>query len=181
MRLVEHHRQLLSKWRLVSNLVGPGSLDEHYLDCEAALAPLRPSGRWVDLGSGAGFPGIVFASMFPDTQLELVDSRQKRCAFLNHVLATSEPKLPQVTVKCQRIEELEDHSYDGVMARALAPPQEVLNLAQRLLRPQGTVILFLQQDAELIERDGFERLWVSSYDVMGKHRAAVALKVASTV
>ena len=179
MKLLEHHRQLLSKWRIVSNLVGPGSLEEHYLDCQAALAPLKPRGQWADLGSGAGFPGIVFAAMFPETPLDLIDSRKKRCAFLNHVLATASPPLSQVTVKCQRIEELANHSYDGVMARALASPKAVMTHAQRLLRPQGTLILFLQND-DLILGDGFEKLWASSYCVVGKHRVAVALYVAST-
>src|SRR5688572_1968559 len=53
--LLEVHRRALEQWRGSMNLVGPGDLEEHYADSEAALAGLRPVGRWADLGTGAGF------------------------------------------------------------------------------------------------------------------------------
>lgn len=80
--LAETHRRVLEQWRGAMNLVGPGPIAPHFADSEAALAGLDPVGRWVDLGSGAGFPGLVLAAMYPSVAVDLVDSRKKRCVFL---------------------------------------------------------------------------------------------------
>ena len=142
MDLLAVHRAHLERWRDSMNLVGPGPVESHYQDCRQALAPLTSAtGRWADLGTGAGFPGMVFASRFPEVELELVDSRRKRCVFLEHVLA--ECAAPTVTVRCARIDELPSGAYDGVLARALAPPPEVLDHARRLLRPGGLAVLLV--------------------------------------
>jgi 16S rRNA (guanine(527)-N(7))-methyltransferase RsmG len=142
MGLLDIHRITLEQWRRAMNLVGPGPLEPHYLDCEQALQGLEPTGRWADLGSGAGFPGIVFAHLFPQVQLDLVDSRRKRCSFLEHVLAQAAVPRDQARVLCQRVEELEG-PYDGLVSRAFAPPLEVLAHAARLTEPGGRVVLFL--------------------------------------
>lgn len=153
------------------NLVGPGSLDPHYQDCTLAVEDLSPEGRWVDLGSGAGFPGVVFTHLFPQVSLDLVDSRKKRCAFLEHVLAIASIPPTQAKVLCVRAEDLQPH-YDGLLSRAFAPPEECLDHAHRLLRPGGQVVLFLQ-DQEPPEDPRF--CWLSSkrYKVEGRWRRAV--------
>jgi 16S rRNA (guanine527-N7)-methyltransferase len=126
------------------NLVGPGDLERHYVDADTALAVLDgapPAGRWADLGTGAGFPGIVFAARYPELALDLVDSRQKRCAFLEHVLREAQIDPERVRVRCERIEALQPGAYDGVMARALAAPSVVLAHAARVLRSGGRALL----------------------------------------
>ncbi len=173
--LLAVHRQLLERSRQAMNLVGPGPLDPHYADCEAALAGLAPTGRWADLGTGAGFPGIVFAARFPDVRLDLVDSRQKRCSFLENVLATAGVGA-RVQVWCSRLEELPAQTWDGVLARALAPPDEVLAHARRLVRPGGELVLLLQDDQAAPE--GAEVLGETRYTVDGKARRSVRLRVA---
>ncbi|MEZ4322971.1 MAG: RsmG family class I SAM-dependent methyltransferase [Myxococcota bacterium] len=173
-RLLEVHRDLLERWRKVMNLVGPGPLDVHYEDCERALVGFEPRGRWADLGTGAGFPGIPFAARFPDVQVELVDSRQKRCRFLEEVVA--EAGATQVTVRRARHEELETGAYDGVMSRALTAPDAMVDAARRLLVPGGTAVLFLQDDAPVPEAPDFEVFHVEHYEVEGKHRKSVALR-----
>ncbi|MEZ4240387.1 MAG: 16S rRNA (guanine(527)-N(7))-methyltransferase RsmG [Myxococcota bacterium] len=154
--LIAAHRRLLAQWRGAMNLVGPGPLDPHYADADVGLAlldPDPPAGRWADLGTGAGFPGIPFAARFPSARVELVDSRQKRCVFLEHVLR--EAGADGVTVRCARIETLPPGAYDGVVSRALAPPAEVLGHAARLLRPGGRAVLWLG-DAEVPLPPGFQ-------------------------
>ena len=84
--LLKTHQTLLEKYRRSMNLVGPGPISFHYEDATLALAPVQAHGHWADMGTGAGFPGIVFGHLFPDVSLDLVDSRQKRCWFLNQVL-----------------------------------------------------------------------------------------------
>lgn len=181
--LLTAHRTLLERRRHTMNLVGPGPIAPHYADSAAALGWLTPSGRWADLGAGAGFPGIPFAARFPEVAVDLVEIRQKRCTFLEAVLLEASAALKTrpapVRVLCTRIEDLPDHSYDGIVARALAPPAEVLEHARRLLVPGGTVVLFLQ-DTDAPGAPDFTPAGEHRYVVDGKARRAVALHLAST-
>lgn len=172
MSLGASHRRLLEQFRGSMNLVGPGPIEVHFTDCQRALEGLQPTGGWVDLGSGAGFPGLVFADRFPDVPLELVDSRRKRCWFLDHVLADA--GRTDVVVRCQRVEDLPDAHYDGIMSRAFAPPAAVFAHAARLLRPGGVLVLFLQDEAEVSGPAGFERTGAHRYRVDGKARRSEA-------
>lgn len=168
------HRRLLERFRKVMNLVGPGSIGVHFEDCASALAGLKATGAWVDLGSGAGFPGLVLAARCPEATVELVDSRQKRCAFLEQVVGEAEAA--GVTVTCARVEDLATASYDGITARAFASPDEVLGHARRLLRPGGRVVLFLQEDGDLPVAPDFEVERDNHYTVEGKRRRGVVLR-----
>lgn len=170
--LLSAHREHLERFRGSMNLVGPGPLDPHYDDCAQAVQIVEPSGRWADLGAGAGFPGIVFAATFPDVALDLVDSRRKRCVFLEQVLAAA--GVDHVRVLCTRIEDLEP-GYDGVMARALAPPRQVLAHASRLLVPGGLLLLMLSGEQEVPEGPGWERVRTLDYRVGDRSRRAVLL------
>lgn len=148
--LLTAHHDLLERRRGVMNLVGPGPIAPHYEDAERGLAGLSLRGRWADLGTGAGFPGIVIAARFPDVALDLVDSRQKRCTFLEAALADAREDVrarpAPLRVVNARVEDLPAGAYDGVAARAFAPPDEVARHADRLLRPDGQLLLFLQAD-----------------------------------
>jgi 16S rRNA (guanine(527)-N(7))-methyltransferase RsmG len=172
--LMTTHARLLEKFRKSMNLVGPGSAAYHFEDCRQALKNLEPAGSWADLGSGAGFPGLVFAAMYPDVALDLVDSRAKRCWFLEHVLTEAEVDHP--VVRCMRVEQLPDAHYDGLMARAFAPPDRLLAHAARLLVPGGRVVLFLLGDAPQPARDGFEHVSSHSYDAGGRPLRAVVMR-----
>jgi 16S rRNA (guanine527-N7)-methyltransferase len=173
-RLLETHRALLERFRKTMNLVGPGPLDLHYRDCAEALVGLEPQGHWVDLGSGAGFPGIVFAATFPEVSLDLVDSRQKRCVFLEQVLAEGlEPDHAPVRVLCERLEHLPPEYWDGALARALAPPEKVLDHAGRLLKPGGHLLLMLQEHQPIPVTQEYAVKRQHAYTVKGRRRLAV--------
>ncbi len=173
--LLDVHRSALESWRHTMNLVGPGSVQPHYDDADRALAALHPTGHWVDLGTGAGFPGVVLVARHPQLTVELVDSRRKRCVFLEHCLDTAGVAPERARVRCMRVEGLEAGCYDGVTARAFAAPAAVLDHASRLLRPGGTVVLFLQGGGEVPEDLRFEVLHTEPYEVVGKARKAVYL------
>ena len=141
------HFDVLSKWRSAMDLVGPGPLMPHFEDSIQAVSNLPYCSNWVDLGSGAGFPGIALAVSFPNSQITLVESRQKRAVFLRRVI--SESKLRNISVCQGRTEALPNHSFNGIISRAYKPPLEYLKDAQRLLSSNGCVVCLLGSEAQL--------------------------------
>ena len=156
------HRRLLSRWRKAMDLVGPGSLDPHFVDAVGAVSGLDVQGRWADLGSGAGFPGISLAARHPEAEILLVESRQKRVVFLNQVVAAA--GLTNATVLRQRTESL-DGGLDGVISRAYKPPLRYLDDAKRLLRPGGVAVVMLGDGAEVPLPDGWALVSRQRYPV----------------
>lgn len=144
LRKLELYVDLLVKWQRAINLVGPRTIDDawrrHIWD-SAQLLPLIPSGSGslIDLGSGAGFPGLVLAIMGVPC-VHLVESDHRKAAFLAHV--SRETKI-DVTVHAQRIEALTPFIAGVVTARALAPLPKLLSLARPFVGPE-TVCLFLK-------------------------------------
>ena len=65
------------------DLIGPGDMNHHFIDAELAISNLPLKGSWVDLGSGAGFPGIALGALYPEVQVTMVESRQKEPYFSN--------------------------------------------------------------------------------------------------
>ena len=142
---LEGYAALLVKWQKAINLVARDSLADlwrrHMLD-SAALWPLIPQGSQVlvDLGSGAGFPGLILAIMgFPE--VHLVESDARKCAFLTEAARRFAPH--SVKVHRGRIEAVEPIIADVVSARALADLDTLLGYASRFLKPDG-VCLFLK-------------------------------------
>ena len=154
---LETHRRLLADWSGRMNLVGPKELEafwqRHALDCAQLVALAPQARRWVDLGSGAGFPGLVVAAFLKgrrDAAVHLVESTGKKVAFLRAV--TEEAELP-VKIFNQRIEDFGagEGPYDVVTARALAPLNRLIPYAKPIL-DRGAQGLFHKSadiDAEL--------------------------------
>jgi 16S rRNA (guanine527-N7)-methyltransferase len=144
LRLLTAYLNLLVKWNRVYNLTGIREADElvgRHLVESLALAPLLRGSRIVDVGTGAGLPGIPLAIVRPDARLVLVESRAKRVRFLRHVIATL--RLANVDVRHARVEDLRDENpFDTVLARAVAPPAELIEMTAHLLAP-GSVLLLL--------------------------------------
>lgn len=162
------HRALLEKWRGAMDLVGPGPVDPHFDDAVAAVRWLDARGRWADLGSGAGFPGVALAALHPEAQVTLVERRQKRAAFLDEVVAAT--KLPNARVWVGDAARLPP-GLDGLVSRAFLPPAELLPLAARLLRPGGSlVLLFAREEHE--PPPGWARFHVERYTIEGRPRRA---------
>ena len=174
---MDTHRSLLARWRKSMNLIGPGEVEVHFQDCLLALEGLEPTGHWVDLGSGAGFPGLVLAARWPELRVDLVDSRQKRTVFLEQVLGEAGVSRERVRVLRTRVESLPaDQGYDGLVARAFKAPDTVLGFARDLVRPGGRVVLFLQEDGEVPAVDDFETEQTTPYEVDGKRRKSVVVR-----
>ena len=129
----------LDDWRGRINLIGPKEWplvwSRHIADSLQLLPHLPADGDIVDLGSGAGFPGLVIAAaLAPGGQVELVESVGKKCAFLRAAAEAAE--LP-ATVRQTRIESVAPRRVDAVTARALAPLPKLLELAYPWLERGG--------------------------------------------
>jgi 16S rRNA (guanine527-N7)-methyltransferase len=137
------YAELLTRWQARINLVAPATLPDlwgrHMLD-SAQLLPLIPAGarRLIDLGSGAGFPGLVLA-ILGVPEVHLVEADARKCAFLREAARAAGAQ--NATIHTRRIEAMPAEPYDVVTARALAPLPELLKLARRFAGP-GTVYLF---------------------------------------
>lgn len=137
---LEIYAALLVKWQARINLVGPATLPDlwrrHFLD-SAQLLPLLPRGDGVlvDLGSGAGFPGLVLALM-TGWKVHLIDSDQRKCAFLRQV-ALETAILSRVTVHAARFDAVAPFRADVVTARACAPLDALLGHALPFLDESG--------------------------------------------
>lgn len=135
---------LLVKWQARINLVSASTLTDlwrrHMLD-SAQLLPLLPEGTTslIDLGSGAGFPGLVLA-ILGIPEVHLIESDQRKCVFLAEAARAAGAK---ATIHNKRIEQIEGLSAGVVTARACAPLDLLLTYAQRFLWHGGKV-LFLK-------------------------------------
>lgn len=143
------YANLLVKWQRSINLVGPKTLPDlwrrHMLD-SAQLYPLLPrdTTTLVDLGSGAGFPGLVLAILgVPD--VHLIESDQRKATFLREV---SRETGASVTIHAARAEALTPLPADAVTARALAPLPKLLVLAEPFLQPNSVCLFLKGQDVE---------------------------------
>ncbi|MCK4410152.1 MAG: 16S rRNA (guanine(527)-N(7))-methyltransferase RsmG, partial [Candidatus Eisenbacteria sp.] len=119
-----------------------GSLGEHFVDSAALLSFVDPGqGSLGDLGSGAGFPGVVVAIMRPRVSVTLVDSRRSKVVFLKNVRRRL--GLDNVTVVHGRLEELRGRvQFDVATARALGSAEAALAPCLRLVAPGGKLVLF---------------------------------------
>jgi 16S rRNA (guanine527-N7)-methyltransferase len=153
------HVDLMMKWNKSINLTAitdPAEVAEKHVLDSLAVVPVLPAGSLLDAGSGAGFPGIPAAIAKPELDVALVDSVQKKVAFLKSALA--ELRLPRVRAYAVRLggnpskEELP--RVHAAVARAYAPPQEWLQLAQHYVLPGGLAICMLGPAEEAPERVG---------------------------
>ena len=163
---------LLATEGVARGLIGPRETarlwDRHLLNC-AAVAELVPaSGELVDIGSGAGLPGIVLAMLRPGVRVVLLEPLLRRSVFLNECLSRLD--LPNATVVRARAEEMAGAmKADVATARAVAPLDRLAGWAAGLLRPGGQILAIKGQAAEeelAAARPVLSRLGVRSAEVL---------------
>jgi len=152
--------ELLIKWQARINLIGRGTVADiwrrHVLD-SAQLAPLLPATARtvVDLGSGAGFPGLVLAILGVGG-VHLVESDGRKCAFLREAARLTGAA---VAIHAARAEALAPLAADVVTARALAPLPDLLDLAEKFIRPH-TICVFPKGRAAEQELTESQKTWM---------------------
>ena len=176
---LEIYADTLGFWQRTINLVAPGTLDtlwqRHFADSAQllALAP-KAAETWADLGSGAGFPGLVIAILLIDQGLHprmtLIESDQRKAAFMSEVVRrTGLASAMTVDILCERIEAPATRARVGkadvVTSRALAPLHELMHLTAPFFGPR-TVALFLKGRTIEAELAAAAETWHMDYELV---------------
>ncbi len=137
------HLQLIAKWNRVHNLTAVREPEQmvvvHLLDSLSLLPHLGAARTLIDVGSGAGFPGIPVAIARPDLRVTLLDSSHKKGTFLEQ--ARTELGLVNVEVVCERVEQYQpEGGFDVVASRAFADLADFVAQAKHLVGPGGRML-----------------------------------------
>lgn len=169
-RLVLFHA-LLVRWQSTINLVAPSTLNHawarHFAD-SAQIFELAPGNgaRWLDLGSGGGFPGLVIAAMARDSQpnlnVTLVESDIRKCGFMRE--AARKMDVP-VNILTQRITDIPPQSADVISARALSSLSTLMGHVAPHVTPQ-TCLLFPKGTAYKAELETLPLDWQSKSEII---------------
>lgn len=169
------------------------AVDVHLADSLVALELelVREAGQIVDMGAGAGFPGIPLAVALPHSRIKLIESQARKCAFIERVEVAAQ--IENVETVCARVEEWPEglDAHDVVLARALAAQPIVLEYAAPLLRLGGALVdwrgrrdpreeRMAGEAAEILglRLDSIRRM--EPYEGVRDHHLHVYLKVAET-
>jgi len=150
---IEMYKSLLEKWNKIHNLTGAKTLsqiDEFIVDAVTPVTFLPPVKNAMDIGTGAGFPGMILAIAMPQTHFTLVEPLTKRASFLQFVKANL--GLQNVDVKALRAEQIEPLPYDLITSRAVTDTQMLLKLSEPFCVP-GTLLLFYKGEKVYDEID----------------------------
>lgn len=130
--------RLLDKWNKAYNLTSVRNPDEmlvkHIMD-SLVVSPYLEGERFIDVGTGPGLPGIPLAIANPDKQFILLDSLGKRITFIKNALR--ELGIQNVTPVLSRVEEYTEQQFDGVLSRAFASLDDMVNWCYHLPNEQG--------------------------------------------
>ncbi len=128
---LENFASLLNEWNQVHNLTGAKTIDTIYVNIVDSLYPLtfieKPK-TLLDVGTGAGFPGLALAIALPETKVVLAEPLKKRVSFLKY--AAIDLELKNVTVEAKRVEYVEHDAFDLITSRAVTNTKLLLDLTK---------------------------------------------------
>lgn len=147
--------QELTKWNRKINLIGKAPekeiIEKHFLDSLLLLSHLDNAEdlHLLDVGSGAGFPGLVLKTACPALQLTLVEPRQKRVSFLRHIIRTLQlDTVDIIDARLEPAEKQQENTFPIITSRALSTIAEFLELISHHSSPGGLVICMKGPKAE---------------------------------
>jgi 16S rRNA (guanine527-N7)-methyltransferase len=176
LRALEIHARLLEKWSQKINLISTsdetGIIARHLID-SLALLRLRCVrdclGPAVDVGSGAGFPGIPLAIACPEACWTLLEPRQRRGAFLTQVLA--EARISNASWSQGRVPAPQMHGqYELAVSRATFSPDQMIDRAGALLKAGGSLILMAARNLGFDPPDGWAMTEENCFEINGAPR-----------
>jgi 16S rRNA (guanine527-N7)-methyltransferase len=146
------------------NLVARSTLNHfwvrHVVDSAQLLLLVPRAGRWADLGSGAGFPGLI-AGLFHPGPVTLIEQRRLRADFLRQAVVTLGLE-KQVEVQCANVTRVKAPPFDVISARALAPLERIFALAGHLAHPGTQWVLPRGRNAQS-ELEAVRTSWQGSF------------------
>lgn len=161
----EKFSEYLVQWNHVHNLTGNNSLEDINKNIIDSVWPLTFLGKvdtLVDVGTGAGYPGLILAMAMPQTKVYLVEPRVKRVSFLNFV--KNSLKLDNVVILQSRVEDIQlDYKIDLITSRAVTNTKLLIELTKKL---QNSETKFLFYKGSLLN-DEIKELESSQYDIIG--------------
>ncbi len=139
---LERFSQLLHEWNQIHNLTGAKNIEAIYDNIVDSLYPLtfisKPK-NLLDVGTGAGFPGLVLAIALPETKVVLAEPLKKRVSFLKY--AAIDLELPNVSVEAKRVEKVAHEPFELISSRAVTNTKLLLDLTENISN-EKTAYLF---------------------------------------
>ena len=135
--------RLLQQWGKVHNLSGRLSredIEENILDSIYPLSFIDKYESFADIGTGAGYPGLILAIAQRDVKSYLIEPRIKRVSFLNFVKASL--KLDNLTVLCNRVEEVKDLQVDLITSRAVTNTSLLLDISTNIKKDNSSYLFY---------------------------------------
>jgi len=139
---IQKYKEHLHKWNKIHNLTGAKddeTLDDFIYDSLFPVSFLPHVNRLMDIGTGAGFPGMILALALPNTKVTLVEPLSKRASFLQFIKA--DLGLENVTVVKKRVEQMESQIFDIITSRAVTDTKMLLKLSENF-RDEKSKLLF---------------------------------------
>lgn len=155
---LERYTALLLEWNRAHNLTGAKNsqeVEEHLIDSLYPLRFLPPFDSCADIGTGAGFPGLILAIALPKSHFDLIEPLKKRVAFLHYCVM--ELELSNVSIHAKRIEALTLEAPDLITSRAVTSTQTLLSLARPLIAPHTSILFYKGERVlgEIQEEEGY--------------------------
>ena len=151
---IDNYKTLLRKWNKKINLVSSKSelnLDEHVEDCLNVVEHIKKSNRVLDLGSGAGFPGIPIKIVLPEIELVMIDSVRKKVSFVSEAIRALDLKCTKTI--WGRVEDDDVINslgkFDVVISRATWKLDEYIGLAEKYCSQNGIIVAMKAKSLEL--------------------------------
>lgn len=157
--------KLLQQWGTIHNLSGRLTRDDIYENILDSLYPLTFIDKYesfADIGTGAGYPGLILAIALRDTKAYLIEPRIKRVSFLNFVKATL--KLDNLVVLCNRVEEIKDLQVDLITSRAVTNTSLLLDITKNIKKPNSSYLFY---KGSMLESE-LENAKVNNYKIVNK-------------
>ena len=143
------YAKLLLEWSKVHNLTGAKSIEEIYINILDSIYPtkfLSPPKNFLDIGTGAGFPGLVLGVVWKNARGLLLEPRNKRAAFLKFIKL--ELELENLEVLKNRVENIRNYQFDLITSRAVTKVEDLLKLSKHLSKKDSKYLLFKGQNLE---------------------------------
>lgn len=157
--------ELLKKWGKIHNLTGSlqdNDINENILDSVYPLSFIEKYDSFADIGTGAGYPGLLLAIALRDVKSYLIEPRIKRVSFLNFVKASL--KLDNLTIICDRVEKVKNIKVDLVTSRAVTNTSLLLDLTNEIKNDKCSYLFYKGS----LVNDEIEEAKVNKYKLVNR-------------